>query len=155
MQKARGRAITRQAARETTTCAYLQPDLASSRPLTLAFLPVVAHGGPVNPNQACTITGTDNGEILVGTEGRDVICALGGSDVITAKAGDDIVKGGDGADEIYGDWGSDALYGGRGNDRIWARDSQHDHVNCGAGSRDFTRVDLSRDKRAYCESVRH
>jgi Ca2+-binding RTX toxin-like protein len=123
--------------------------------LALAILPVVAQGGPITPNLPCTITGTNDGEILVGTAGRDVICALGGSDVITAKAGDDVVRGGDGADEIYGDWGSDALYGGRGNDRVWARDSQHDHVNCGGGSRDFTRVDLSRDKRVYCESVRH
>src|SRR5688500_18659448 len=122
--------------------------------LALALLPVVAHGGPVNPNVPCTITGTDSGEILVGTPGRDVICGLGGSDVITAKAGDDIVKGGDGADEIYGDWGSDALYGGRGNDRLWARDTQPDHANCGAGSRHFTRGALSHGARVTCEPVR-
>lgn len=77
--------------------------------LALAVLPVVARGGPVNPNVPCTITGTNNGELL------------------------------------YGDWGSD---------RLWARDSQHDHLNCGAGARDFARADLGRDVRRYCESVR-
>lgn len=45
--------------------------------LALAILPVVAQGGPVNPNVPCTITGTDSGEILIGTPGRDVILRPG------------------------------------------------------------------------------
>ena len=46
----------------------------------------------------CTITGTDDGDILVGTDGDDVICGLGNEDFIECSAGQDVFLGGAGFD---------------------------------------------------------
>lgn len=48
--------------------------------------------------QPCTITGTEDDEVLVGTEGSDVICGLGGDDVLRGLGGNDELLGGAGAD---------------------------------------------------------
>jgi Ca2+-binding RTX toxin-like protein len=120
--------------------------------LALAVLPVVAHGGPVTQNVACTITGTEGPDLLWGTAGRDVICGLGGADIITAKAGNDVIKGGPGNDVLQGDHGRDALFGGLGNDKLYARlDRVHDHANCGPGARDYASTDGGVDVRYSCE----
>jgi hypothetical protein len=53
----------------------------------LAAVPVLAQGGTA---PACTIKGTNGGDLLIGTAKADVICGYGGSDIITAKGGNDI-----------------------------------------------------------------
>jgi Ca2+-binding RTX toxin-like protein len=120
--------------------------------LLLAVLPVVAQGHNTPPTDlACTIEGTSGPDLLQGTSGADVICGFGGADTITAKGGNDLVKGGGGSDVIYGDTGRDTLVGGRGNDRLYARDSEHDHVDGRTGS-DYARVDNPLDTLRSIES---
>ena len=66
----------------------------------------------------CTITGTEEDDILRGTSGNDVICGLGGNDTIYGSGGNDIIRAGRGDDTIYGQAGNDTIYGGYGNDNI-------------------------------------
>jgi RTX calcium-binding nonapeptide repeat (4 copies) len=47
----------------------------------IALMPGAAAGG-----DACTITGTSDGEIIRGTAGPDVICGRGGHDFILGRA---------------------------------------------------------------------
>ena len=101
--------------------------------VTLAALPVVAHGHVPNPDKPCTITGTNHADYLQGSGGNDVICGRGGDDVISGSAGNDIIKGGAGNDTLQGDAGTDALYGGGGSDYLWIRDNLHDHGYGGRG----------------------
>jgi hypothetical protein len=56
-----------------------------------------------------------------------------GSPSAPCTGGNDIVRGGYGADIIYGDVGRDYLYGGPGNDRVYALDSERDHLFGGRG----------------------
>lgn len=119
----------------------------------LAVLPVVAQGhNTPSASQPCTVAGTSGADLLEGTNGPDVICGYGSADTITARGGNDVVKGGRGPDVIYGDTGRDTLLGGRGNDRIYARDSEHDHVYGGPGS-DYARVDNPLDTIRGVEST--
>lgn len=57
--------------------------------------------------EECTITGTDEADVLEGTPEDDVICALAGDDTIAGLAGDDILIGGRGSDLIDGGDGAD------------------------------------------------
>lgn len=69
---------------------------------------VVTFGGMVvtgiEPARAddppCTITGTEEDDVLRGTGGPDVICGLGGNDTIFPAGGDDSVRAGTGKDTI-------------------------------------------------------
>ncbi len=78
-----------------------------------ADLVVLGDGEP-----ACTVTGTERGDVLIGTPDADVICGLGGRDVIFGLGGDDIILGGDGHDILVGQGGDDRLEGGAGNDLL-------------------------------------
>ncbi len=78
-----------------------------------AAVTVIGEGGP-----ACTITGTEQSDVLFGTSGADVICGLGGRDVIFGLGGDDVILGGDGHDILLGQNGDDRLEGGDGNDLL-------------------------------------
>ena len=71
---------------------------------------------PPLPGPRCTITGTDDADVLTGTAGRDVICAAGGADTVKARGGNDVVRGSSGNDTIFGGAGDDELYGQEGND---------------------------------------
>lgn len=73
--------------------------------------------GGGKPN-ACTIVGTQRGDILRGTPRRDVICGLGGNDIIRGGRGNDILRGGRGDDTLRGGPGNDILRGGPGVDRL-------------------------------------
>jgi dipeptidyl aminopeptidase/acylaminoacyl peptidase len=66
--------------------------------------------------EACTITGTAEGETLMGTPERDVICGRGGDDVLEGLGGDDVLIGGRGNDVMVGGPGRDELGGGIGSD---------------------------------------
>jgi len=66
----------------------------------------------------CSITGTDEDDVLYGTEGDDVICGLGGNDVINGGGGNDTLFGGHGNDTLSGGRGDDAIWGGSGDDTI-------------------------------------
>jgi Ca2+-binding RTX toxin-like protein len=81
----------------------------------------------LNPNAACTITGTNGNDTIVGTSGNDVICGrngndqlagMGGNDVLIGGNGRDRLTGGDGNDLLLGDNGDDTLQGGPGNDTL-------------------------------------
>jgi Ca2+-binding RTX toxin-like protein len=104
---------------------------------------------PVN-----VIKGTPRPDRLIGTNGRDRISGLAAGDKITGRGGDDVLKAGDGGDEIGGGKGFDRIIGGPGNDRINARDGHPDQIACGAGRRDFAKVDRHEDGVFDCETVR-
>jgi len=62
-----------------------------------------------------------------------------------------VIRGGQGDDEIKGGPGQDILEGGEGDDQIFARDGEHDVVDCGFGE-DSAIVD-SIDTVSHCERV--
>lgn len=97
-------------------------------------------GTTVDPNfqqgaQAdCTITGTNNGEVLTGTPGSDIICGLGGNDKIKPLGGKDVTRAGSGKDRVTDKAGKgDKLLGQRGGDRLNARDGNRDLLKGGGG----------------------
>jgi Ca2+-binding RTX toxin-like protein len=49
---------------------------------------------------ACTIVGTNSGEVLQGTSGDDVICGNGGGDYLISGGGNDVAIGGGGFDFV-------------------------------------------------------
>ena len=65
---------------------------------------------------ACTIVGTNRGEVIFGTKHDDVICALGGADLVIGRGGDDLIIGGPGRDLLIGSSGDDRIVGGTGKD---------------------------------------
>ncbi|HEY7256541.1 MAG TPA: MopE-related protein [Solirubrobacterales bacterium] len=62
-----------------------------------------------------------------------------------------VIRGGQGSDEIKGGPGQDTLEGGEGDDTIFARDGEHDMVECGFGD-DSATVDAI-DTVSHCEQV--
>jgi len=70
-----------------------------------------------------TVSGTDNGEIIVVSEGDDRIdvFAKGGNDTIFSggRSGVCVLDGGDGDDVIYGGNNADTLRGGAGDDTLY------------------------------------
>ncbi|WP_420137985.1 calcium-binding protein [Sphingomonas sp.] len=87
------------------------------------------HGGDGND----TITGSDQGDLLLGGAGHDFIFGRGGQDTIDGGDGNDhlygqsanggadgadSISGGDGSDYLQGNAGNDTLDGGAGSDRI-------------------------------------
>ncbi len=64
------------------------------------------------------INGTDNAETLNGGDEADIITGLGGNDTINAGLGDDTLYGGAGADSLVASTGADLAYGGDGNDQL-------------------------------------
>jgi trypsin len=93
---------------------------------------------------------------------RSNAAAVGdGNDRLFGNAGHDRLFGSGGADRVFGGPGNDLLVGGRGRDGlngaggrdvIYARDGVRDTVSCGAGSRDFARLD-ERDRVSGCERI--
>lgn len=63
--------------------------------------------------EGCTITGTDDDDVIHGTSGDDIICGLDWDDEIYGGGGDDVIYGGVGVDTIYGGEGDDVIYGGK------------------------------------------
>lgn len=63
--------------------------------------------------EGCTITGTDDDDVIHGTSGDDIICGLDWDDEIYGGGGDDVIYGGVGVDTIYGGGGDDVIYGGK------------------------------------------
>jgi Ca2+-binding RTX toxin-like protein len=108
------------------------------------------------PAKATTnvIKGDNRPNKLIGTNRPDKIFGYGASDRIKGRGGDDVLKGGKGGDEIGGGKGFDRIIGGPGNDRINARDGHPDEIDCGAGRKDFAKVDRHEDGVFDCETVR-
>ena len=100
------------------------------------------------------IKGNNKPNKLIGTNGPDKILGYGASDRIKGRGGDDVLKGGKGGDAISGGKGFDRIIGGHGNDRIDARDGHPDQIACGAGRKDFAKVDRHEDGVFDCETVR-
>jgi VCBS repeat-containing protein len=69
-----------------------------------------------SPPAGVTITGTNDGEVLMGTVGSDTINALAGDDVVNGNAGADQISGGDGFDQLHGDADDDTISGGNDDD---------------------------------------
>ncbi len=90
--------------------------------LRAAVRPVLAVEEFATRPRGCTVTGSDDADVLVGTAGDDVLCAQDGDDVVRGRGGDDIVYGDGGADRILGGPGDDVAYGDRGSDRLLGRD---------------------------------
>jgi hypothetical protein len=91
---------------------------------------------------SCTVTGTQDDEVLRGTPGDDAICGLGGNDVLLGGGGDDALIGGSGSDallggsgvdDVRGGPGIDLLVGGRGADVL---DGGRDEDRCPTGAGD-------------------
>jgi hypothetical protein len=111
--------------------------------------PSASAQAPVN-----VIRGNDKPNKLIGTNRRDKILGYGASDRIRGRGARDVLKGGSGGDEIGGGKGFDRIVGGPGNDRINARDGHADEIDCGAGRKDFAKVDRREDGVFDCETVR-
>ena len=92
---------------------------------------------PPPPPPECTITGTDDNDILRGTPGRDVICGRDGNDIIYGLEGDDILRGGGGNDVLRGGEGDDQLGGNEGNDLFVGGDG-NDSIEGGPGDDELT-----------------
>lgn len=80
-----------------------------------------------------TVTGSDQGDLLLGGSGHDVLYGLGAADTLDGGPGNDhlygqsstggpdgadVIFGGDGSDYLQGNAGNDTLDGGAGSDRI-------------------------------------
>lgn len=99
------------------------------------------------------IKGNNKPNKLIGTNGPDKILGYGAPDRIKGRGEDDVLKGGKGGDSIGGGKGFDRIIGGPGNDRINARDGHPDEIDCGAGKKDFAKVDRNEDGVFNCEKV--
>jgi hypothetical protein len=127
--------------------------------------------GPLPPTAGDDVlTGTPAAELICGLAGDDRIRGLAGDDRLwgdacNAKvegAGDDTLSGGAGNDKLWGAGGNDKLdggsgrnsySGGSGNDTIAASNGVRETVDCGAGKKDYARVDRT-DKVRGCEKVK-
>lgn len=65
-----------------------------------------------------TLTGDDDGNVLVGEAGNDLLTGNGSNDLLYGAAGNDTLHGNDGEDELIGDTGADILFGGDGGDLL-------------------------------------
>jgi Ca2+-binding RTX toxin-like protein len=81
-----------------------------------------AQGGGMND----TLSGDENGNLLLGLDGFDQISGLGGPDTLHGGNQNDTLYGGAGNDLLYGEFGSDYVFGGDGQDSLY-----------GGGSRDY------------------
>jgi uncharacterized delta-60 repeat protein len=90
----------------------------------------------------CTITGTNQNDVLNGTPGNDVICGrrgddqiygLDGADILKGERGNDLLVGGNGYDLLIGDVGIDDLRGESNNDTLRGGDNG-DTLSGGANS---------------------
>jgi Ca2+-binding RTX toxin-like protein len=113
------------------TCTFAVDD--PSDDFTIHPVFTAGGGGGGGGGNGCTITGTDDPDVLTGTSDRDVICGLGGNDTIRGLDGNDVIMGGAGNDRIWGGGGTDGLYGGAGDDQIFAG-AGTDNVNGGTGN---------------------
>ncbi len=68
----------------------------------------------------------DEAGSLTGTANNDLLIAGSAGDTLSGAAGDDIIKGGDSGDSIDGGDGVDSIYGNEGNDTINAGDGGAD-----------------------------
>ncbi|HEV2293464.1 MAG TPA: hypothetical protein VGR35_06380 [Tepidisphaeraceae bacterium] len=82
-------------------------------------------------------------EEVLGTAGNDTLIGSGGTvqDFLAGGGGNDSITGNDGSDELIGNTGSDKLFGGGGNDALYAKHSDVDTVDGGAGDFDLASVD--------------
>ncbi len=80
-----------------------------------------------------TLTGSNQGDIIIGTSGTNVIAGRGGDDVIRAGAGADYACGGRGDDVIRLGKGADVGRGDKGRDTILGQ-SGGDDVSGGSGN---------------------
>jgi Ca2+-binding RTX toxin-like protein len=70
----------------------------------------------VGDNDANTLNGTPNDDVIIGNGGADRINGGGGNDKICGGSGGDVIKGGPGNDQLFGQDGPDTLSGGAGAD---------------------------------------
>ena len=73
----------------------------------------------IEDNEAVTLQGNAESNILAGGTGNDTIYGYAGADTLRGNAGDDTLYGGDGNDTLDGGDGEDTLIGGGGNDTIY------------------------------------
>jgi Ca2+-binding RTX toxin-like protein len=69
-------------------------------------------------DNALTITGTFNSELLSGGDTNQTLEGIDGNDTIIGGAGDDTVNGGNDLDILVGGTENDSLFGGAGNDSL-------------------------------------
>ena len=69
-------------------------------------------------DEAVTVTGTQDADVLDGFGGNDEIEGGDGADLINGRAGDDSIGAGDGNDSVHGDLGDDVIDGGAGKDSL-------------------------------------
>jgi Ca2+-binding RTX toxin-like protein len=91
------------------------------------------------PGQDFYYAGTPWGENIKGGDGVDTLRGYLGDDRVYGQGDDDSVTGDDGNDIVSGGPGHDSLGGGLGADRLYARDGQRDHVDCGGNKTDTLR----------------
>lgn len=104
-----------------------------------------------------TITGTDQGDVIITFAGDDTVFALGGNDVVCTRSGADVARGGTGNDRLIGGSGSDKLAGKSGNDTLKGKGGRDrlrgrggsDVLNGGAG-RDSCKGGAGRDVEKRC-----
>lgn len=126
-------------ASETSTCP-------SPSPSSPAPGPTSPGPGPTPDPRGCTITGTDDADVLDGTEGDDIICGLGGNDIISGLGGDDVIYGDAGRDDIKAGAGNDTVRAGTDKDTVRGDDgndelfggAQNDLVTGGDGDDEIT-----------------
>src|SRR5688500_1371199 len=72
----------------------------------------------VNSAWSDKINGTEQADTIIGTANKDIIKGFYGNDALSGKEAGDNISGGSGDDMIYGNEGRDILKGKAGNDRI-------------------------------------
>lgn len=92
--------------------------------------------------EAVSVMGGANDDILAGSRYRDLVSGGGGEDILDGKDGDDRLLGESGNDILYGFSGEDSLYGGDGDDLLMGEadddllvgDAGHDILLAGSGN---------------------
>ncbi len=87
---------------------------------------------------------------LSGGSGHDKLSGGAGRDKLSGGPGNDKLFGGSGADTIVGGKGKNSYSGGAGNDVVNSVNGKRESVNCGSGSKDRVRADMS-DRLRGCE----
>ena len=99
------------------------------------------------------LLGGGGNDSLSGAAGNDKLQGDAGNDTLSGGSGKDGLTGGTGNDKLNGGAGKNSYKGGSGNDRITAANGQKETVDCGAGTKDYARVDKA-DKVRGCETVK-
>ncbi len=97
------------------TAALIDGSSTSSHDITVQ---VTDSGGLTTTEDVRLQFGTDNADTISGDADTDIIYGFDGNDTLSGAGGDDVIYGGEGTDDLDGDAGNDTLVGGTGADNL-------------------------------------